>query len=422
MGTNVTKLDIPNSTSLTTTSATDLCHHDFPDNAGAEFWLNSVFGGVISMIGIGFNTALLQVLFQKKLRTTYLIYLAALALMDIGIIITYILLMVVSNAYEYLESYTLSLIWHSYIRFFYMLSRVVTLASTYLVLVCTLERYWEVINLKLHRQANMTQTKRYVIVACVIIFAVAFRGIVVLEVTVDVRPECRGTMAYLTLNRTELVHGYVYSKIYSFWAVHVAQVFFPFPALVFLNVAITVTWRRVLSMNRRGSMELKKFVKKSQSARKMMVAIVTSYLVCNALHLILTFWEHIDMDFLRRHSDFYAFASDAVTLLTMINASFRLPIYYASNVTIRTAIQNLWFAKRMEYVYSFTRSKARQTIGKSNTRRQTKPDVHSEDARLLMANGVHRDDEVKHVEDVEKFAEIHPLSQSSYQEHDISRG
>lgn len=316
----------------------------------AQYWLIAVCGTTICVIGIGFNIALLQVLFQRKLRTSYLIYLAVLAIMDILILITYILVPVVGVLYEYYESYFLYRFWHSVVKYFYTLSRIVTLASTYLVLACTVERYWEV--LQLHspsaKTRGMTQSHRYVRIACVVLGTIVFRFCVLFELKIVENPDCYGTLSYVALDRTELVKEYFYSEIYSFWIVHVVQVFFPFPLLIVLNVLIIFGWRSVLKNRRKQSVEMKRLMERSQSARKMMISIVTSYLACNTLQMIITCWEHISMEFLEEHRDFYAFASDVVTLLTAINASSRLPIYYHSNSTIRSAIRELWLSRQVQ--------------------------------------------------------------------------
>lgn len=95
-----------------------------------------------------------------------------------------------------------------------------------------------------------------------------------------------------------------------------------------------------------------------KAATKMMMAIVASYLVCNLLNLVITFWEIVDPSaptltlpslgdvgggvivraWLLVHRQMYERLGDVVTLLTIINASLRLPIYYACNPKIRAEV------------------------------------------------------------------------------------
>lgn len=347
----------------------------------AQHWLIAVFGSTVCVIGIGSNIALLQVLFQPKQRSTYLIYLAVLAILDILILISYLVVPVVGVLYEYYKSYFLYRLWHSWVPYFYALTRIVLLASTYLMLACTVERYWEVI--QLHKpspeKAIVSQKRRYLNIACVLLGTVAFRFTVLFELTIEKHPECDGTMAYVTLDRTDLVkNNYFYAEIYSFWAVHFAQVFFPFPVLVLLNILIILGWRSVLRNRRKQSLEMKRLIERSHSARQMMVSLVTSYLIFNTLQVVITIWEHVSMDFLNDHRDFYAFAADVVTLLTAINASTRLPIYYATNMSIRLAIQELWLSKKVQdlvYVGSFKSFRSLNSIRRSVKRKRARAET-----------------------------------------------
>ncbi len=76
-----------------------------------------------------------------------------------------------------------------------------------------------------------------------------------------------------------------------------------------------------------------------KAAMKMMIVMVCSYLICNLLNLVITFWEHVNPDYLVKHYKFYTFASDCVSLLTIINSSLRLPIYYLFNPRFRQEVK-----------------------------------------------------------------------------------
>ncbi len=79
-----------------------------------------------------------------------------------------------------------------------------------------------------------------------------------------------------------------------------------------------------------------------KSATKTMVVIVTSYLICNSLSLVLTFWENISPETLKsKNFKFYTLGGDVVSLLTAINASWKLVIYYTCNPKIRKEVQLL---------------------------------------------------------------------------------
>ncbi len=79
-----------------------------------------------------------------------------------------------------------------------------------------------------------------------------------------------------------------------------------------------------------------------KSATKTMIVIVMSYLICNSLRLVLTFWENISPETLKSENfKFYSLGGDVVSLLTAINASWKLIIYYTCNPKIRKEVQLL---------------------------------------------------------------------------------
>ncbi len=56
-----------------------------------------------------------------------------------------------------------------------------------------------------------------------------------------------------------------------------------------------------------------------KSATKTMLLIVMSYLICNSLRLVLTFWENISPETLKSENfKFYSLGGDVVSLLTAI--------------------------------------------------------------------------------------------------------
>ncbi len=85
-----------------------------------------------------------------------------------------------------------------------------------------------------------------------------------------------------------------------------------------------------------------------KSATKTMTAIVTSYLICNSLGLVLTFWENISPETLEsKNFKLYTLGGDLASLLKAINASWKLIIYYTCNPKIRKEVQLL--ARKMTF-------------------------------------------------------------------------
>jgi hypothetical protein len=83
---------------------------------------------------------------------------------------------------------------------------------------------------------------------------------------------------------------------------------------------------------------------KIRNAIYTMVVIVTSYLVCNTLHLILNILERMNALILqhatdeRRSSTFYIIFSDTVSFLYMFSSAIRVGIYVKCNPQVRDDI------------------------------------------------------------------------------------
>jgi hypothetical protein len=77
-----------------------------------------------------------------------------------------------------------------------------------------------------------------------------------------------------------------------------------------------------------------------------MLAIVTSYLISNCLHLILTILEHMQSKLLhnefdsRRASTFYTMFGDSISFIYMVTSAIRIYIYILCNWRIRRDIRH----------------------------------------------------------------------------------
>ncbi|CDW51798.1 Protein CBG05848 [Trichuris trichiura] len=340
----------------------DTCSYELLEFLEVKFWLILVAGSVIYLFGMVTNLMLLVVLLKPSIRNTYLIYLGALCLSDIGILVTFFLIFPVQVLYDYFNLEWMYFLWLRYVPYLYTLSRILTVASTYLVVVCSAERYMEVMQVGYRKCMYMriSQHNRYWIIMAVFLFSTSFRIISLWDLQLVEKPDCTG-FASSELQLTELARNPLYQKFYQLWLVHIVQVsmnrlfhyfncikaldppvqvFVPFFTLIVVNQLTIVNWRGVLNKTVEEDGDSNSdVVHSSQTARKMMISIVSSYLVTNLLNLVVTIWEHINMKFLRNHPEFYSFATDAVSLLTITNASLRLPIYYASNWKIRVELK-----------------------------------------------------------------------------------
>lgn len=309
------------------TNITDTCEYNPLEYLEVKFWLFAFFGTIICLFGTIGDCLLLNVLLKPVLKDTYLVYYAALTFIDIGILVTCFLVWIVHIIHDYFQSLSLYVFWLSCLPYFYPLSRLLTLSATYLIVACTIERYFEVVQLRYNKSVvSMNQKRRYCVIAGVLFACFLFRCPSIWEIQV-LKYNCTGWTEF-ALDQTELAKNAAYQQI-SFWMSSIIQVFFPFIILTVLNVLITLTWSKVDTGKSHSF----------RSARKMMIAILTSYLVCNLLNLVITIWEVIDKPYLLEHKEFYSFATDTVFFLTAINSSVRLPIYYKCNHKIRREVK-----------------------------------------------------------------------------------
>ncbi|VDP04159.1 unnamed protein product [Soboliphyme baturini] len=244
---------------------------------------------------------------------------------------------------DYFEWEFLYHVWLRYVPYLYSFSRIVTVASSYLIVFCSLERYLEVIQVRRKKVfINVTHRQRYINITFIVMLSILFRIISIWEVELVTRPGCTG-FASEALDLTPLAQNYYYRKIYQLWLVHLFQIFFPFTILVIANVLISVGWKKVA---RGSSTAIKKPYSEirhsTSTARRMLIAIVTTYLISNLLNVIMTIWEHVDQQYLLSHQEFYSFSTDVVSILTSLNASLRLPIYFFTNWRIRKGLRKFW--------------------------------------------------------------------------------
>uniref|UniRef100_A0A914X4E2 G-protein coupled receptors family 1 profile domain-containing protein n=1 Tax=Plectus sambesii TaxID=2011161 RepID=A0A914X4E2_9BILA len=350
-----------------------------PDVMRTKFWLIYVVGSLVCFCGILASVFLLSVLLQRQLRRSYLFYLVALAILDIGILGTYILTFVVQVHFEYFTSFAAYSAWVHYMPILYFVQKVTLCAQTYLIVAVTFERYLEVRNTQQGKQTQISEARRWHVVIAVLVWAVIFRFSTILELEVLYIPECEGFES-MHLTQALIVSQKWYRQYYMILADQIVRVFLPFVALMLLNLLIVCKIKQALRPpsttemlvkyslmpadhilfssdafllydipRRRQSIigstqqdlarDLEVRRRGLKAATNMMIAIVTSYLICNVFNMVITIWEFIDPDMPLEYHHFYTVAADMVSLLVIVNSSMRLPIYYACNPKVRQEIR-----------------------------------------------------------------------------------
>ncbi|VDN49421.1 unnamed protein product [Gongylonema pulchrum] len=67
--------------------------------------------------------------------------------------------------------------------------------------------------------------------------------------------------------------------------------------------------------------------------------VVTCYLCSNIIDVFIAAWEYLDSASLMKLEEFYTIATDVSSLLTVLAASLRLPIYLVNDKIIRKEVK-----------------------------------------------------------------------------------
>ncbi|CAB3398150.1 unnamed protein product [Caenorhabditis bovis] len=359
----------------------------------ARFVLISV-ATVIAALGTVGNIILAYVFSAKhNSNTPATLYPSVLACLDFAICLEYILMFGVDAIVSYLQIESLFILYYFYIIPTYVVARITQLAIPYMLIFATLERlFWTSKKKNPVLKAFHSTTGRHVTVIVSLICCCVLRLPTAFAIMVEEYPKCPDFFRTMTTNPREWVLNSEVYRIFDFHVMTIAQTMVPFVLLVVLNLVIV---KRMCSDSLQKEKEKEKekepqtsevcyqedrlltkqvAVHKSsttiglslqplksmspavRSAVFTMGAIVTSYLISNVLHLILTVLERSDHRILKSDEDpllssaFHTFFSDAVSFTYMFTSAIRILIYYACNPKIRNDLID-FFANRKNAVY-----------------------------------------------------------------------
>ncbi|OZC08173.1 hypothetical protein X798_04789 [Onchocerca flexuosa] len=155
--------------------------------------------------------------------------------------------------------------------------------------------------------------------------------------------ECEG-FASMGVEISELARNVYYDGIWRFWTRRIATVFLPFFVLLYCNAAIVVNLRK---SNRENTVKMLvlycifgisivscKLRNRVKAATRSLIMVVTCYLCSNIIDVIIAAWEYLDNASLLQLEEFYSFATDVSSLLTILAASLRFPIYLINDKII----------------------------------------------------------------------------------------
>ncbi|KAL3981647.1 putative integral membrane protein [Acanthocheilonema viteae] len=181
------------------------------------------------------------------------------------------------------------------------------------------------------------------IVFMAFLFGILFRGSIYFEIQIYYLKECEG-FASMGVKISELARNVYYDGIWRFWTRRIATVFLPFFILLYCNAAIVVNLRKCNRENTIkmlvlycifgisvASCELRNRVK---AATRSLIMVVTCYLFSNIIDVFIAAWEYLDGASLLQLEEFYSIATDVSSLLTILAASLRFPIYLINDKII----------------------------------------------------------------------------------------
>lgn len=294
-----------------------------------KFYLISICGTTIAILGIFANVTTALVLTRPSMRTPNNLYLTTLAIFDTCLLITAIFLYSVEYIFEYTDDLPLYKIWLTYVPIVYALSHIAQTGSVYVTVAVTIERYIAVVHPE-KSKIFCTQKGAGSAIFWVFCFAVLFNCTKFFELEVLAIENCTEFAAY-SLEPSFLQSNDLYMTVYSLWITQITMVFAPFLVLLIFNTIIALTIRQSFKRLRwvQQGPKRNELKEKSKEATYVLIVIVLIFLICNLWGFVISLMERIyGAHYLTTHMrDFYTFSREAVNFLTIVNSSINFVIY-----------------------------------------------------------------------------------------------
>ncbi|CAB3405717.1 unnamed protein product [Caenorhabditis bovis] len=308
-----------------------------------------VTGLIVALISIIHNSLLFYTFSTSKvLRKRNLTYLMWISGCDVFISLCYIAIMCVQVYTDYFESFQLLVVWHDYLRVAFTVSHITLSAASFLLMAVTIERYLQSTadNRTLKLFQLLATHRNYVVLFC-FLASIIFRGSVFFEIEVVHRPECH---AFSSLGLIVVpIFGDPMDVIWRFFVRKIVTVFLPFLVLAYFNACIVMNVRKTdrdqtvkalvlfITVGTRG--EVTRLRSRLRVVTRMLVMVVTGYLLANILDIIIAFWETVNMASLMSMQELYTVLSDISSFLPILACALRLPIYIVNDSQIRIEVR-----------------------------------------------------------------------------------
>uniref|UniRef100_A0A1I7YX90 G_PROTEIN_RECEP_F1_2 domain-containing protein n=1 Tax=Steinernema glaseri TaxID=37863 RepID=A0A1I7YX90_9BILA len=332
----------------------------YTEECGTARFLFVMIASGIAVVGIFCNLLLAKIFFSTQCpNTPPTVFPLILAVLDCHICILYVLLFGVDVAMIYLKLETLFVIYHAFIIPAFVLTKVCQLAIPYMLIFATLERYiW--ISTKKRQNCLFSAKGRKISAVLCLLLCFCLRIPTFWSLKVAEFELCHDFFRSLAVAPEDWAVESRLWEFYDFQLITFVQTFLPFLILVASNfvivrrlaiiqranrclqvhTVISETMRRRSWMSQIPSLRRRKMSRPVRNAVYTMLVIVSSYLVCNSLHMILTVLEKFDSDLLKTEDDptkasiFYTVFGDTISCLYMFTSAIRIVIYCTCNPTI----------------------------------------------------------------------------------------
>ncbi|XP_014214332.1 FMRFamide receptor [Copidosoma floridanum] len=273
-----------------------------PDNSGntncslesgdglLEFLIYGLLLNAVSFLGIVGNTISMIVLSRPQMKSSINYLLIGLATCDTILILLSVLVYGLSGIYAYtgcLFNYKFY-VYPKIVRYLYPLSTTAQMATVYLTLTVTMERYVAVCH-PLKARSLCTYGRARTALALIVLGSVLYNLPKLWEVELSEEVHSTRNVTIFCIVPTELRENKLYIAIYVHWSYFFVYYAFPFVALVIFNVAI---YKRVRRANR-DLRRLSRHQRREIGLATMLLCVVIVFLVCNVLPLVSNVYENV---------------------------------------------------------------------------------------------------------------------------------
>ncbi|XP_003698901.1 FMRFamide receptor [Apis florea] len=282
-----------------------------------DFIIYGILINLIGIFGIFGNTISMIILSRPQMKSSINYLLIGLARCDTMLIIISILIYGLIAIYTYtglLFDYRF-IVYPKIVRFLYPLSCMAHIATVYLTLTVTLERYIAVCH-PLQARSFCTYGRARLAVAIILIFSFFYNLPKFWEVEYYTETHWKYNVTIYCVYPADLRNNNLYVTLYVHWMYFFICYLFPFLALVIFNVAI---YRRVRKANR-DLQQLSRHQRREIGLATMLLCVVIVFLICNILPLA----SNIHETFL---NDPPLWLVQTGNLLVTINSSINFIIY-----------------------------------------------------------------------------------------------